>query len=157
MYRGLAEKDNLRYDITIIPSKMLGKEFNKTKGHYHAGSFQEIYTVLEGTAIYLLQKKNKEGEIEDVFAVEAHKGDSVIMPAFYGHVTINPSETNELKMANWVYKDCKSDYSDYVKMGGACYYYTKQGWIKNDNYKNSPELRFEEPLKSIPENLSFLK
>ena len=35
MYRGLQEKDNLRYDITVIPPRMLGEEFTKTKGHYH--------------------------------------------------------------------------------------------------------------------------
>jgi len=156
MYRGLTEKDNLRYDITTIPAKMLGNEFNKTKGHYHVGAMQELYMVLEGTAIYLLQRKNAKGEVEDIFAVEAHKGDAVIMPAFYGHVTINPSKTEELKMANWVCKDCKSDYSDYVKMGGACWYFTESGWIKNENYKNVPELGFQEPLKSIPEDLSFL-
>ena len=35
MYRGVEEKDGLRYDITIIPSRMLGKEYVKTKGHEH--------------------------------------------------------------------------------------------------------------------------
>jgi oxalate decarboxylase/phosphoglucose isomerase-like protein (cupin superfamily) len=42
-------------------------------------------------------------------------------------------------------------------MQGACYYYTKNGWIKNENYKNVPPLRFEESLKSEPTNLDFLK
>jgi len=37
MERGLEEKNGLRYDITTIPPKMLGKEFVKTKGHYHIG------------------------------------------------------------------------------------------------------------------------
>lgn len=158
MYRGLEQKNNLRYDITLIPSKILGKEFNKTKGHYHVGKWQELYIVLEGKAIYLLQKKNEKGEIEDVFAVHASKGECVIMPPSYGHVTINPSETEELKMANWISEDCKSDYSDYEKNAGACYFYTKDGnWVKNPNYKNIPDLRFEEPLKEIPQNLDFLK
>ena len=31
MYRGLAEKDGLRYDITTIPPIFLGFEFTKTK------------------------------------------------------------------------------------------------------------------------------
>lgn len=157
MYRGVEEKDDLRYDITIVSAKMLGPEFNKTKGHYHANSWQELYTVLDGQAIYLLQKKNKAGEIEDVYAVEAKKGDFVIMPAFYGHVTINPSENQDLKMANWISPKCKSDYSDYEELKGACYYYTKNGWIKNNNYKNLPPLRFENPLKSMPKNLDFLR
>ncbi|MCX6723969.1 MAG: glucose-6-phosphate isomerase [Candidatus Staskawiczbacteria bacterium] len=164
MYRGIEKKGELRYDITVIPAKMLGNEFNKTKGHYHIGAHQEIYTVLEGSAIYLLQKpfdtaqgKHSQGQIEDVYAVEAKKGDSVIMPSFYGHVTINPSKTQELKMANWVSENCKSDYSPFVKMQGACYYYTQKKWTKNENYKSIPELRFEKPLKALPQNLDFLK
>ena len=32
MYRKLEVKDGLRYDITVIPSQMLGSEFVKTKG-----------------------------------------------------------------------------------------------------------------------------
>ena len=164
MYRGIEEKDGIRYDITVVPSMMLGSEFVKTKGHYHSGNWQEVYTVLEGEAIYLMQKKNDEEEIEDVYAVRAQKGDVVIVPPLYGHITINPSETEELKMANWVCPHCKSDYSLYEKMQGACYYYLKTGpasgeaeWVKNENYKSVPELRFEEPLKSVPEDLSFLK
>ena len=43
MYRKLEEKDGLKYDITIIPAQMLGKEFTKTKGHEHVGPYPEIY------------------------------------------------------------------------------------------------------------------
>lgn len=164
MYRGIEEKNELRYDITIIPQRMLGKEFAKTKGHYHIGKYQEVYTVLEGQSIYLMQKKrdNIENEIKDVYAVKCQKGDVIVIPSDYGHITINPSQTEELKMANWISKDCKSDYSLFEKLYGACYYYlaTADGgvnWIKNENYKFVPELRFEESLKSISDNLDFLK
>jgi glucose-6-phosphate isomerase len=158
MYRGLEEKDGLRYDITITPAKMLGQEFVKTKGHYHAGAWQEAYIVLNGKAIYLMQKIGKDGNIEDVYAVKAIAGNVVIIPPFYGHVTINPSKTEELKMANWVSKDCKSDYSLFEKQNGACYFYLDNDvWQKNLNYQNTPELRFESPDKLLPEDLSFLK
>ena len=155
MYRGLEFKDDLRYDITTVPSKMLGQEFVKTKGHEHIGKYGEVYIVLEGQAIYLLQKRNHDN-IEDVYAVEAKKGDVIIIPPFYGHVTINPS-SQELKMANWISKDCKSDYNPYLERQGACYFYTKNGWIKNTNYSEVPELRFEQPIRKLPEDLSFLK
>jgi glucose-6-phosphate isomerase len=156
MYRGLEEKDGLRYDITTIPAKMLGSEFIKTKGHYHEGSYGEVYMVLEGTAIYLMQKHGAEDEVLDTYFVEAKKGDVVIIPSFYGHITINPSESENLKMANWVSEKCISDYSLYVKLQGAGYYYTKNGWIKNENYKSVAELRQEQPVKSLPQDLSFL-
>lgn len=156
MYRGVDFKNDLRYDITVIPSKMLGTEFVKTKGHYHPGSYGEVYIVLEGQAIYLMQKINQEGEIEDIYAVEARKGDCVVIPPHYGHITINPGKET-LKMANWVYNDFQSEYGAIEEMGGAGYFYTINGWIKNEKYKNLPDLRIEKTGKKIPENLDFLK
>ncbi len=155
MYRGLKKKAGLRYDITIIPPRMLGKEFTKTKGHYHIDDFPELYIVLSGQAIYLMQKVKGE-TIEDVYGVRAKKGEAVIIPQGYGHVTINPSDKS-LKMANWIKDEGKSDYQPIEKMQGTCYFYTKSGWQKNKNYKKVPPLRFEKPLESIPENLNFLK
>ncbi len=161
MYRNLKEDNGLKYNITITMPKMLGQEFAKTKGHVHIGNFQEIYVVLEGEAIYLMQKTN-DGIVEDVYAVKAKRGKAVIIPAGYGHVTINSSNI-ELKTGDWTSINCKSDYSLFEKLHGACYYYIlrsdsgQAGWIKNENYKSVPELRFEEPLKSVPENLDFLK
>ncbi len=168
MYRGLKpkknqllttlegkKKKNLRYDITIIPPRMLGKEFVKTKGHYHIGSYGEIYIVLKGKAIYLMQKE-KRGKVEDVYYIKAKKGDYILIPPYYSHITINPS-SKELKMANWISKECKSDYKPIERKKGGCYYYTKSGWIKNRNYKKVPKLRYKRPKKSFPKNLSFLK
>jgi len=154
MYRGVDTKDDLRYDITIIPAKMLGQEFVKTKGHEHLDKYGEVYIILEGKAIFLMQKRNG-NEIKDVYAVKAEKGDVVIIPSYYGHITINPSQ-QDLKIANWVSGKCKNDYQPLLEKQGACYFYTKNGWIKNENYKKVPELRFEKPLKSLPEDLSFL-
>ena len=149
------EKRGLRYDITIIPSRMLGQEFVKTKGHHHSDKYQEIYIVLNGEAIFLFQK-SKGKIVEDVLATKAEKGDVVIVPLNYGHITINPLN-QELKIANWISENCQNVYSIFKKMKGACYFYTKNGWIKNKNYKKIPELRFEKPLKSMPKNLDFLK
>ena len=155
MYRGVNNKDGLRYDITVIPSKMLGKEFVKTKGNCNSGRFLELYTVLQEEAIFLLQKM--EGtKIKDVFAIKAKKGESVIDPAGYYIISINPSK-KLLKLGNWIPEENKNIYKEIEIMQGACYYYTKDGWVKNKNYKKIPKLRFEKPLKSLPEDLSFLK
>ena len=156
MYRGLKQDGELRYDETVIRAQMLGNEFNKTKGHYHVGAYPEIYMVLQGKAIYLLQKRDKKGGIEDIYYVEVNSGECAIMPPHYGHVTINPSETQDLKMANWISDNCKSDYSPYVENQGAGYYCTKNGWVKNPNYKSLPKLRQEQSLKEAPKDLSFL-
>jgi glucose-6-phosphate isomerase len=155
MYRGIKRKGDLRYDITVIPARMLGKEFVKTKGHYHPENHGELYIVLKGKGLYLMQKEVK-GKIEDVFYVKAKKGDYVIVPPQYGHITINPSKREELKMGNWVSKEFKSDYKRIEKKKGGCYYYTESDWVKNKHYKKIPPITSKRPKKSMPKDLSFL-
>ena len=161
MYRKLKIENGLRYDITIIPPKMLGQEFVKTKGHIHAGFYGEIYVVLEGEGFYFAQKGD-EHTIEDVFVTHGKKGDVILIPAGYGHVTINASHET-LKTANWVAENDKGNFEPFEKNQGACYYYiihpdSKQAtWVQNTHYQQVPALRFQEPLKSVPENLEFLK
>jgi glucose-6-phosphate isomerase len=152
MYRGIKTENGLRYDITVIPALMLGKEYIKTKGHFHSTGHPEFYTVLEGQAFFLMQKGNK-----DCYFVKVNKGESVIIPGEYEHVTINQSDTETLKMANWISQDYKSDYSTINDKQGACWFYTIDGWIKNSNYGEVPELRTENPLEKDPENFEFLK
>ena len=154
MYRDLAlsirdreiiQEHGLRYDITIIPPAMLGKEYVKTQGHYHPIvpdtniSYPEVYEVLNGEAHYLLQKRDA-GVVSDVVLIKALAGDKVIIPPDYGHVTINASN-KELKMANWVSRDFSSVYEPYIEMHGAAYYLTKEGLIPNPNFRNVPEVR----------------
>lgn len=152
MYRGVDEKKGLRYDITEIPFKMFGKEYPKTKGHYHPGDYGEIYQVLEGKAIYLLQNR----DMTDIVAIETNSGEVAIIPPGYGHVTINPGP-QKLKMANWVSPEFNSLYEPILEKKGAGYFYTVDGWIKNKNYKDLPSLRKEEPEEKLPKNLEFLK
>lgn len=155
MYRNLKQKGHLRYDITIIPFRMLGQEFVKTKGHEHPGNFSELYEVLKGRAIFLLQKEEN-GLIKDVYAIKAKPKDKVFIPSGYGHVTINPGP-EKLKIANWVSDQFESDYSLFLEKGGACYFLLKEaGWLKNNNYSAIPPLRFEKPNQNIPKDLSLL-
>lgn len=141
---------NLRYDITIIPPRVIGKEYVKTKGHYHpvaegGKTYPEIYEVLEGKAHYLLQKKSQEGVIDDVVLIETEAGEKAIIPPNYGHITINPSEES-LKMANWVDRRFDSIYEDIIDLEGGAYFELSNGeFVKNDNYEEVPELRFGEP------------
>ncbi|MGZ4932826.1 MAG: glucose-6-phosphate isomerase family protein, partial [Halobacteriota archaeon] len=113
--REIIEVHELRYDITTIPPFKMGHEFVKTLGHYHprvspesSFTYPEVYEVLEGEAHYVLQRPANEG-VDDVLLVRAVKGDKVIVPPNYGHVTINPSE-HTLTMANWVCRSFESVY-----------------------------------------------
>jgi len=154
IYRGLKEKKDIRYDITIILPKMLGKEFAKTKGHYHFGSYGELYKVLKGEAIFLMQKK-KNKLIDDVYYVRAKSGDYIAIAPFYGHVIINSSD-QPLKIANWISPNCKADYESIERKAGFSYYYTNRGWLKNKNYKKVLKLKAKKALKKPPKNLDFI-
>ncbi|MEW6329200.1 MAG: glucose-6-phosphate isomerase family protein [Candidatus Micrarchaeota archaeon] len=149
MYRDLspdARKFDVRYDITVLLPLKLGAEFNKTLGHYHsvarAGlSYTEIYEVLSGRAHYLLQKLEG-GKVADAVMLDAKKGDVVLIPPNYGHVTINAG-AEPLAMANLVSSKLKSLYEPYEKMRGAAYFELADGRIvKNENYGTTlPELK----------------
>jgi glucose-6-phosphate isomerase, archaeal len=162
MYRDLAKSDSdlevikahhLRYDITVIPPGMLGSEYIKTVGHYHPRvpgtniSYPEIYQVLEGSATYLLQKVKYGDEdlVLDVVVITAEKGDLVIVPPGYGHVTINASKKT-LEMANWVCRDFSSIYEPIKRLSGASYFLLNDGFIKNSLYRNIPPIRYLKPL-----------
>jgi glucose-6-phosphate isomerase len=154
VFRGIKWKNGLRYDITIVPPKMLGQEFPKTKGHKHLNNFPELITVLKGKVFHLAQWQ-KGNKIEKIEITKAKKGDWIICPPNCHHLTINPGKEN-LIIANWVSKKSKDDYSLFEKYQGAGYYYTKQGWIKNKNYKSVPKIKFKKPLKRKPKSLDFL-
>jgi len=146
------EKFRVRYDITVIPPKLLGVEFVKTKGHYHPEakeglSYPELYEVLSGEACFLLQKLER-GKIVDVVAVEASEGDKVMIPPNYGHVTINTGR-KILKLANIVSRDFSSIYEPYEEMRGACYYRTLDGWVRNERYGEVPEMREGEKWRGL--------
>ncbi|MBT3407412.1 glucose-6-phosphate isomerase, partial [Candidatus Woesearchaeota archaeon] len=139
-------KHNLRYDVTIIPPGSLGEEFVKTKGHYHPNvkgtfvSYPEMYQVLEGQGVFIIQKTLLNSVI-DVIMLKASKGDIILIPPNYGHVTINSGKTR-LKIANWVSNSFESIYSDYEEKGGAAYYYfTNNEFVKNKKYSALPNIR----------------
>lgn len=161
--------NDLRYDITVIPPAHLGREYVKTKGHYHPVAangvqYPEIYEVIAGTAHYLLQKKansgnsqssldrangssSSSGTITDVVVVDAEAGDKVIIPPGYGHITINPGD-KPLKMANWVSSRFESQYQDMVEKRGGAYYETVAGdFVRNHNYDDVPNLRKADPAE----------
>ncbi len=141
----------------------LGPEWNKTFGHYHplapSGEYYpEVYEVLAGKAIYLLQHRDAQGRIDDVLVIPAVPGDKVFMLPGYGHATINPGD-EPLVMANWVAGSFSSEYGDYKQRHGAAYFALAGAegvrWQANPNYGQLPEARVVAPL--CPEETTGLK
>ena len=152
---GLLKQYNLRYDVTVIKPDLLGRELMKTAGHYHPGSFGELYEVVSGRAFCMLQKHAAQDYkiIEDVIFVEAAVGQKIVIPSGYGHILINPGP-GALVTSNWVSSRFASEYDLYKKAKGAAYYLTlgsnkKIEFSQNSSFKELPALRSAQPARKI--------
>ena len=140
-----------RFDITIIPSMLLGAECNKTVGHYHKEaekglSFPEVYAVIEGKATFVLQRRV--GDSFDVRIIEGNAGDVVLIAPNYGHITVN-SGKNRLVLANLVSDAFESDYKGIAEMhGGAVYILADGTQVVNRHYRNFSITHLESPPKT---------
>lgn len=163
MYRSVSQRQErdalaargLRFDLTVLPNRMLGQEFMKTAGHYHPrlpGSdltYPELYQVVAGRAHFLLQKARGDGGIlTDVVIVEADAGDYLLVPPGYGHITINPCDET-LVLANWVDASFASLYQTMVKYRGGAFYEVKDNgqavFVENERYQECPTPRMVKP------------
>jgi len=153
----LKDSHDLRYDISIFRHDRFGREFMKTSGHYHPYqpdsdvAWPEVYEIIDGQALYVLQKVNdinlgpQEVVVEDVIILEANPRDKAIMPPNYGHVTINTLSV-PMVMSNWVSNQFSSVYGKVEESVGFAYYYLhgdgNPRWVKNPKYtKPLPPLR----------------
>ncbi len=164
----LSSGGELQYDLTKIYPGAINGEWHKTAGHYHSEGFPELFEVVEGSLITLLEKgSGAEGEIVEAYAIKAEAGDKVIIPPDFGFCSINPSPDKSLIISNWIDTRARNMYEDIEKNHGLCYYITNTGStavssiaspIKNPAYGKVPELVWLKPQKLPPEleNLDFL-
>ena len=156
MIRGGSKKRN----ITVWESGNVGGEYIKTYGHYHVGDLDETYWIVQGEGIALLQKMVVENDvpqperIEEFKAIPVKAGDSVYMPAGYGHLVVNTG-------AQWLVtaddspvegaEDSASmpghaDYEMVKKMRGFAYYIVerdgKPALVRNPLYKEIQKTDF---------------
>ena len=156
-------KANLRYDCTVIMSGCAGKEFKKTAGHFHrlipgnSLSYPELYQVIKGTALFVMQKVDDFGKsgkmvVEDAILVEVKAGQAIVIPPNYGHCTINISDET-MVFINLISLGSDNDY-DGVKNshGMCCYAYQNDDGTyrieKNPNYKFDCKVRIMVPDES---------
>ena len=173
MYRDLTrdedketfQKNKVRFDVTIIPPRTIGQELIKTAGHFHpiikeGVSYPEVYELMYGEGIYLLQKDSSENNTLEIIVIKAKAGDQIMIPPRYGHITINPSESKALVMNNLVSSDFSSIYGSIKEKRGAAYLLLKDGnWIKNKQYEEELMILEKEPQKITekPFYLSFIE
>lgn len=123
---GLAAS-GLRYDVTVTLPGTVGSEYVKTAGHYHGlnpegVSWPEIYDVLSGSAVFVLQRAEGDPAGDPVvtraIAVIAAPGDRLVIPPGYGHVTVNVGDT-PLVVADLVASRAQNHYQSFARRRGA--------------------------------------
>lgn len=145
-------------NMTITPPGKYGREFPKTYGHYHTASDEtEIYKLISGKGVFLLQKKhtNEEGEIipnkvEEVFLIKAETpGEEIIVPKEYGHSWSNIGMEPLITFDNWRWNHQPTDYEPIRELKGMVYYVIeneeKIELIPNPNYIDHPEPKWTTP------------
>lgn len=152
----LFRKNRLRYDITVIlPGTIGGRkgEFIRTIGHTHPAP--EIYEVLNGEAMFVLQQFGKKAN--NTFYIAATKGEKILIPSGYGHITVNTGK-KPLILADLFAAYIKSDYSAFKKKRGATYWILPPEWkaqgitlAENRAYKGTMEVSL-----GVPADLSVI-
>lgn len=96
MIRGGKNQKN----ITVWEAGTVGGEYIKTFGHYHVGKLDETYWFIYGKGVLLLQKLavDEKGEmiadaVAEFKAILVSPGQSLFIPAGFGHLVANISET----------------------------------------------------------------
>jgi len=151
--RNVDEHGELRYDLTLIyPTS--NEILPRTFGHYHTIGYVELFEVIKGKTLVIMQKEDKNpDEIEEVYIIEAEKGQKLIVLKNFGFCNINPQEKESLLLSNWISKSVENLYQDIKDLNGFCYVAKRDVnkkifFEKNKNYKKVPE-----PIKLKPKKL----
>lgn len=169
-HRALYSKYDFRYDLTVIMPGTVNNECKKTSGHYHGYiksqcyTYPEVYEVLVGEAIYILQKvknfnkPNEEPKIEEIKAVRVKARQAIIIPPFWGHCTINGGD-EPLMFSNIAVVSCPMHYVPVEEKHGLGVYlvreYGELKFVKNPYYQNVPELKEVEPMQNSKLGIKF--
>ncbi|HVO42223.1 MAG TPA: glucose-6-phosphate isomerase family protein [Aggregatilineales bacterium] len=163
MYNGLALKSDrerlaatgMRYELTLMFPRSLGREKAKTLGHLHSSppqgrlSYPEICEVLHGTAYFVFQTMDSATRGAPFCGVvEVHAGEKVIIPPNLHHLTINAGD-DSLLFADVIPLAARGIYQPLAAMHGAAHLYTDGGWIVNPGYTQVGTLQ-RWPVRDYP-------
>ncbi|NMB69719.1 hypothetical protein GYA27_00755 [candidate division WWE3 bacterium] len=137
-------------NMTITTPGLYDTEFPKTYGHYHSSSDEvEIYKLISGQGVFLLQKKHIENGkpvydlVDEVFLVGAEPGDEIVVKPEYGHSWSNVGSTPLITYDNWRYGHVPQDYEPIRDLQGMAYYLISDSkgieLVPNPKYRNHPK------------------
>jgi len=171
----LFESSNINCDLFVISCGFLGREFLKTSSiiveDVNLNGVHILFEILNGDGYFLIQDKNNKYNLK---LIKVKKGSKVLISKNMIFTIINSSENENL-----VCLSIKSNSFDYKfkvldKDFGSVLYFTRNGFIRNQNYLPNYHLEeFEgnylldysfnlmktiyEEFVDIPEKFNFLK
>lgn len=131
-------------NITIITPGLNGQEFNKTYGHFHKYQEVEIYHVVYGQGVLIMQRNDENGEAKEIKVVSLRPGTTVEVPAGYGHTLINVGKIYLVVIDNAPNEPNVNDFEPIkVKQGFVYYVVDKKGEVgfePNPHYRLHPQI-----------------
>lgn len=139
---------NLLYGACIYAKGLIGREPVRSQGHIHAVSASvnlstpELYEVWDGTCIVVMQETANDVPGR-VYAVKAQKGQHILVPPSWAHMTINADPTHPMTFGAWCVRDFGFDYRDVRAHHGLAYFPimdVQENVIKfEQNFRYQPE------------------
>ncbi len=134
-------------NITVLTPGLNGNEFNKTYGHFHNYQGVEIYHVVYGQGVLLMQRNDEMGEAKEVKVVSLRPGMTVEIPSGYGHALINVGKTYLVVIDNSPTGKNVHNFEPVKEKQGFAYYVVDKrgevGFEPNPNYRMHPQITTE--------------
>jgi len=143
----------LRYELTLMPFRTIGRECIKTHGHRHSTepksglTYAEICEVLAGTAHFYFQSLGAGLSADRVFYIEVGPGQKIVVPPGLDHLTINPGP-GPLLFADVIARDCRNAYDRFRTSHGAAYLEIIDG--DDRRFIANPAYHMRLPLRRVP-------
>lgn len=131
-------------NVTILTPGLNGRELNKTYGHFHNFQEIEVYHVVYGQGLLVLQRNDEGGEAKEFRVVSLRHGMSAEIPAGYGHSLVNVGKSYLVVIDNSPPADSAHNFEPVKQKHGLAYYVIDKkgeiGFEPNPNYSFHPQI-----------------
>lgn len=153
--RSYINDNGYSFDLFVICSKKIGREFSKTCSLYANELESEKETalqVLSGQG-YILLETIDSNDKKDIKIVQVVKGDIVHVPKEFSFTLINSGNMENLNVL--ALRSSNTSYKEKVLENtcGSSLYYTKNGFVRNSNAR--PDYSLEELKGSLVDDLNI--